>query len=107
MSQIATTIEQGNRLIEAYVDPKTADMKHTRLVVETDSDGYVSLFTKSVFHVEIGEARFEGEKPAWSLSALWDIIHQLDKTYEFPSSLSSEQLIENLVTRICYRREHQ
>lgn len=99
MSQIATTIEQSKRLLDTGVGQKSADMKWAMFQgcvphLCYESNSMLLAVAPTVY-------------PAWSLSALWDIIHNLDKTYEFPSSLSSEQLIENLVTRICYRREHQ
>lgn len=80
MSQTATTFEQSKRLLAAGLDPESADMKYVR---------------------------FDDEIPAWSLSALWDFIHHLDKTYEFPTTLSAEKLIEVLTATICYRLEHQ
>ena len=45
--------------------------------------------------------------PAWSLGKLWDIIHRLDKTYIFETQMSSEELIEHLVTLICIRFENR
>lgn len=45
--------------------------------------------------------------PAWSLSALWQMVHKLDKTYEFPTTLSADKLMETLVRTIIYRRNHQ
>ena len=53
-----------------------------------------------------GETPF-WEHDAWSLSALWQMVHELDKTYDFPSSLSADELIETLTSTICYRQEHQ
>lgn len=44
--------------------------------------------------------------PAWSLSKLWQMVHELDRTYDFPSRLSAEELIESLVKTIIYRRTH-
>ena len=53
----------------------------------------------------VGEAAPNG-LPAWSLSALWSIIYNLDKTYEFPTELSADELMETLVSTIVYRRTH-
>lgn len=96
MSQIATTIEQSKRMIDTGIDiEESADFYY-------DSKGYLQwrgdpvLFQIASFQV-----------PAWSLSALWQIVHELDKTYEFPTTLSSDDLIELLVKTICFRREYQ
>jgi len=107
MSQIPTSIEQSKRLLEAGVPKGSADMKHTRLVIEADGGGYFSIGPRKDFHIEVGNAKFEDEVPAWSLSALWQMIHDLDKTYEFPTSLSADELIETLVTTIIHRRKNQ
>lgn len=96
MSQIATTIEQSKRMIDTGIDiEESADFYY-------DSKGYLQwrgdpvLFQIASFQV-----------PAWSLSSLWQMVHELDKTYEFPSSLSADELIETLTSIICYRHEHQ
>lgn len=96
MIQIATTIEQSKRMIDTGIDiEESADFYY-------DSKGYLQwrgdpvLFQIASFQV-----------PAWSLSALWQIVHELDKTYEFPTTLSSDDLIELLVKTICFRREYQ
>ena len=96
MSQIATSIEQSKRMIDTGIDiEESADFYY-------DSKGYLQwrgdpvLFQIASFQV-----------PAWSLSALWQRVHELDKTYEFPTELSAEELIETLTRTICYRREHQ
>ena len=42
--------------------------------------------------------------PAWSLSAIWQMVHEIDKTYEFPTNLSANELIDTLVATIINRR---
>ena len=92
MTQIATTIEQGKRLIEAGVSPETADMCWYKAV-----NGMTFLTVR-------GETPF-WDADAWSLSALWEIFHKMDKTYEFSTDLDSGQLIETLVRIITFRRK--
>lgn len=94
MSQIATTKEQSGRLLTAGVPSDSADMQYN--AVPTRNGPSIELF--------VGEVTPNGW-PAWSLSALWSIIYNLDKTYEFQTELSAEELIETLVTTICYRYE--
>ena len=98
MSQIATTIEQSKRLLEAGLDPRSADMKHTRLVIEADGEGYFSIGPRKNYHIESGHAKFEDEIPAWSLSRLWDILSGtiLGGWFSVGSS-RSEDVIEELV----------
>ena len=134
MSQIATTIEQSKRLMKAGLDLERADMYWlgSGKTISPDEDEY-KLYTEpfSPLYERVTEA-IKNEKadrdnygfdtsneieakedflsrhfPAWSLSALWQIVHELDKTYEFPTTLSSDDLIELLVKTICFRREYQ
>lgn len=106
MSQICTNEKQSLRLLSAGVPLEMADMYIARS--DSGESVYRSLPNGPLSFWKVQEEGYHVTcTSAFSLSALWDIIHKLDKTYEFPSSLSSEQLIENLVTRICYRREHQ
>lgn len=83
---IATSIEQSKKLIEAGIPNESADMCWYKAVC-----GY---------HLTVSQ---DLDIPAWSLSALWDYIHNLDKTYEFPTTMSADELIETLVNTIIYR----
>lgn len=38
--------------------------------------------------------------PAWSMSRLWDMLNEVDKTYEIPTELTSAEVIDVLVTTI-------
>lgn len=98
MSQIATSIEQSKRLIAAGLDPGSADMSWHKYRT-SKWDLWVGWSDR-----ELPDFQFV---PAFSLSALWQIVHEIDKTYEFPTELSAEELIETLTRTICYRREHQ
>jgi len=94
---IATTVEQGERLLAAGVNPASADMQYNAIPLK-DGGHVVELF--------VGQVTPNGP-PAWSLSALWDILHRLDKTYDFDTKMDSTELIEFLVRRICYRFENR
>lgn len=108
MSQIATTIEQSNRLLEAGVLKDSADMSYRASAYQRDESGkWVPQKEGSIVYIIPQKAIGELDVPAWSLSALWQMVHELDKTYEFPTRLSADELIETLVTTIIYRRNHQ
>lgn len=102
MIQIATTREQSGRLLTAGVPRESADM--TWVAMELPRNGKI----ETEWDLVCGKMRgISAMKwiPAWSTSVLWSIIYNLDKTYEFPTNLSAEELIETLVTTICYRYE--
>lgn len=99
MSQIATSIEQSRRLMEAGVPKKSADMMWEQ---HDDCPPYLTIPPRTTLGRSIGAHAI----CAWSLSALWQMVHELDKTYEFPSRLSADTLIENLVKTIIYRKTH-
>lgn len=92
---IATTIAQSQRLLKARISRATADMMWVPVITHK---GVVDA-------LYVGHATPNG-LPAWSLSALWDFFHNMDKTYEFPTDLSSDELIENLVNIIISRTEY-
>ena len=95
MSQIATTREQSGRLLTAGVPMESADMQYN--AVPTRNGPSIQLF--------VGEATPNG-LPAWSLSALWQMVYELDRTYDFPTELSADELMETLVSTIVYRKTH-
>lgn len=67
MSQIATTIEQSKRLLDAGLDPGSADMSW----VTIDTPWREESKTENV--LTIGNPVPHRSTPAWSLSRLWDI----------------------------------
>lgn len=97
---IATTKLQSRRLITAGVSTESADMVYG-MVMFGD--------TRRETILPINECIEENAITfyAWSLSALWDILHNLDKTYELETNMSAEELIEYLVNLICYKFEHR
>jgi len=66
MSNIATNIAQSRRLLELGLDPKTADMVWVRYA----AGGY----RLEVLHRELFERIKETDIPAWSFSALLEVM---------------------------------
>ena len=109
MSQIATSIEQSKRLLDAGVRPSSADMCYKTLDVE-DSESDNELVFDFITRPYSEYLKYAGPLglsyraiPAWSLSSLWQMTHELDKTYEFPTTLSANELIDTLVSTIILR----
>lgn len=96
-TNIATSIEQSKRLLEAGVPKESADMRWEQFA------GCIPRLCYQQGPIPLIAPKIT---PAWSLSALWQRVHELDKTYEFPTTLSADELIENLVKTIIYKRTH-
>ena len=97
MHQIATTIEQSRRLLERpdIVPADSADMRfYTDMCLYKAVNGQRPLTVR-------GEIPF-WDVDAWSLSALWGILNSFGRIYEFPTTLSPEELIEKMVEIIEY-----
>lgn len=92
---IATSIEQAKRMLEAGVPIESADMYW--------HEGFDYPMSKKRTSLTWNQL-LPDFPPAWSLSALWQMIHDLDKTYEFPTELSADELIEVLVKTIIFRK---
>ncbi len=60
---IATTIEQSKRLLEAGIDPQTADMSWSNVIVKEEA----------VPLLFVGDAA-PASMPAWSLSAITQLL---------------------------------
>lgn len=86
MTQIATTIEQSRRLL-ARPDIVPADSADMCLYKAVNGQMYLTVR---------GEIPF-WDVDAWSLSALWGILNSFGRIYEFPTTLSPEELIEKMV----------
>lgn len=130
MSQIATTIEQSKRLIEAGLDPKSADMSYFGhgSTVSRDEDEYdlglipygphvdklqrhvdndradlrnYGLGEEKEIEIELIEDMIARTIPAWSLSRLWDICNDSGTIGWFSlASDTSEDVIEELICMI-------
>lgn len=86
---IATSIEQSRRLINAGVNPDTADMYYIgvqrwdgndysltgehNLLVKANDDEHYEYMTKN-FGISMDEDEGTYFMPAWSVGALWDIL---------------------------------
>lgn len=97
---IATTKLQSRRLIAAGVSTESADMVYG-IVMFGDTRRETILPRNE--SIEENAITFY----AWSLAALWDVLHHLDKTYEFETNMSAEALIGVLVNLICMRFENR
>lgn len=95
MSQIATTIEQSKRLLDAGLDPGSADMSW--VIVDTPWRKN----TKTANVLSIGNPASHRCTPAWSLSRLWDAfgLDVLGGWFSVGSS-TSEDVIEELVRMV-------
>lgn len=73
MSKISTTIEQSKHLLELGLDPKTADMSYSEEYFGKDNDG------NDEWCWRLNACKFidvEGIIPAWSLSALLEVMRK-------------------------------
>lgn len=90
---IATTIEQSKRLLGAGVPADSADMCYQDYVI--DNIGQENMETTPVGGLAIGN--MFGDFPAWSLSALWDIIPPDFRDSVFNSMQTIDKDSENLI----------
>ena len=95
MSQIGTTIEQSKRLINAGVKQDTADMMWILNRLVFSAKGTTHEWQLNTIQLTACET-----EPAWSLSALWDLLSESNITLEYATYMSSDALIESLVTAI-------
>lgn len=89
---IVTSYWQSLELLQVKLDRETADFYY----VDTPSGRKALRWREE----EIVFPLTASEIPSWSLSALWDIVHDLDKTYEFDTNLSARELLDTLVETI-------
>ena len=82
MTMIATSIEQSQHLLELGLDPKTADMfwKYSASLGNKDINGRIAVS----YHDNLFVGKYDGAIPAWSLSALLElmpkvIVHDMNK----------------------------
>lgn len=91
---IATSFVQSSQLLAAGIDPKSADMYWGH--VDFGGRFQITLLPANP-HLDINSTI----SPAWSLSALWQMIHEAGVIYEFSTDTGPDELIESLVTIIC------
>lgn len=88
MNKICTTIEQSKKLLELRIDRNTADMRYGYIAPYDYSDrmfdgGYDEVPYPKDFlkrNPNFSENEYDGELPAWSLSALLGLM---PKIYEY------------------------
>ena len=89
---IATTIEQSKELLNAGLDPESADMRWEQL------PGFVPHLC---YQPDVMPLIAPKVTPAWSLSKLWDILHDSGQMfYEYPTTLSAVQVLDSLVEAV-------
>lgn len=100
MSQIATTIEQSKRLLDAGLDPGSADMMWRNVALTYDFGHAMEVATAEPILYAFN-AKSEDSIPAWSLSRLWDAfgLDVLGGWFSVGSS-TSEDVIEELVRMV-------
>lgn len=99
---IATTIDQSKRLLKAGIDPQTADMYWTNIVETADEGGYFIKEREQVFHLEIGCSSYDKNIiPAWSLSALLELLYSKYPLYLIGTAWNVERLFEDIVNNLC------
>lgn len=101
---IATTIEQGKRLLDAGLDPKTADMCYIEEIITNGIGCIPYKRTWSEYPCVDTHEESEGPElvslPAWSLSKLWDIMLRSGVVYEYSTSESSKDVLDSLVDAV-------
>jgi hypothetical protein len=102
MSQISTSIEQSKRLLDAGLDPGSADMCYAN--VELNSNYCPDIRLSVIPYAQCVETYktvgliAEGIVPAWSLSRLWDAFSlDIHGGWFSIGSSTSEDVIEELV----------
>ena len=115
-SKIVTNIEQSRRLLSAGVKHETADAfyvgrlrfngndyeltgESNMVIKERGTDEWYDDLLKN-FGISMAEDEGVYFMPAWSMSRLWDMLNEVDKTYEIPTELTSAEVIDVLVTTI-------
>lgn len=84
MNKICTSIEQSKKLIELGIDVNTADMRYGYIATYEFSDrmydgGYDEVPYPKDFlkkNPNFSENEYDGELPAWSLSALMELMNR-------------------------------
>jgi len=89
---IATSIEQSRRLLDAGMPVESANMHWFGV-----NDVAMELVVGGPFLFLEQDAEY----PAWSLSALWQMLYDAGEIYEFSTDTGPNELIESLVTIIC------
>lgn len=72
-SQVCTTREQSQRLLNLGLKPETADMCHHLSNPQDAESPYTRLVLEDYIYIHLGEEGWEDAAPAWSLHRLLSI----------------------------------
>lgn len=120
MSQIATTIEQSKRLLEAGIDPGSADMYYKNNLPWTDKEPRYSAVLSAGSPTEALEWYNKGYTasgkeplpllhfcfPAWSLSRLIDLIAETGLPMNYGPMKDSAAVLDTAVNALEYQLLH-
>lgn len=99
MSQIATTIEQSKRLLDAGLDPESADMSWVEVDTPWRKD------TKTIDELCVDNPIPHRSTPAWSLSRLIDLIAETGIPMNYGPMKDSADVLECAVRLLEYELE--
>lgn len=110
MSQLATTIEQSKRLLDAGIDPKSADMCYANVEFNPhylpDIRLSVISYAKCVETYKTVGLITEGIVPAWSLSRLIDLIAETGLPMNYGPMKDSSAVLDHAVNALEYQLRH-
>ena len=91
----ATTITQSRKLLNAGIDISTADMVYSKNTADGVAEEYLLYYNNE----DIIE---DDEIPAWSISALWDVMNDYKSQFTSPPvrSITSDELLDMMVQYI-------
>ena len=97
---LGTSLEQAKKLIDAGLNPDTADLHYSNEGVE-NYDMTIRMETYKDAKVRYANIEFDlffAYSPAWSIGTLWNILHQSGLKYA-PTTLTmdSRRLLDLLV----------
>ena len=95
MVKTATSITQSKKLLNAGIDISTADMVYSKHSADGDLEEY-ALYYNNEGLID------EDEIPAWSISALWDIMNDYKSQFTPPPirGIKSDELLDAMVQSI-------
>lgn len=106
-SQIATTIEQSKRLMEAGLDPESADMCYIEEIITNGIGCIPYKHTWSEYPCVDTHEESEGPEPvslpAWSLSRLIDLISKTGLPMNYGPMKDSTAVLDHAVNALEYQ----
>lgn len=102
MSQIATTIAQSKRLLDAGLDPGSADMMWRNAALTYDFGTAMEVVTAEPILYAFN-AKSEDSIPAWSLSRLIDLIAETGVPMNYGPMKDSASVLDHAVNALEYQ----